>query len=184
MSLRSANIALGRLDRGVPAAQRPALWDRAGEQLHRELIKHLDPYDFIVVDCPPSAESGLTRSALLVADLAVVPVVPSPPDLWAGLAIRQVLNDVTVLNDTLQPRLVVNRIKAGTRLATHTLDLLPRYGIPVLESRIGEREAFRHAAAGGVTVSSLPRAATAAAEISALADELLLVLNGASNEQI
>ncbi len=51
----------------------------------------------------PSGRHPLQRgqfhaSALLVADLAVVPVVPSPPDLWAGIAIRQVLNDVTVLN--------------------------------------------------------------------------------------
>ena len=150
----------------------------AGEKLHRELVKYLDPYDWIVVDCPPSAESSLTRSALLVADLAVVPVVPSPPDLWAGIAIRQVLNEVTVLNDTLQSRLVLNRRKAGTRLASHTLDLLPRYGIPVLESGIGEREAFRHAAAGGVTVADLPRAGKAADEIAALVHELLLVLNG------
>lgn len=33
MSLRSANIALGRLERGVPAAQRPTLWARASEAL-------------------------------------------------------------------------------------------------------------------------------------------------------
>ena len=152
----------------------------AGEKLHRELLKYLVPYDWIVVDCPPSAESNLTRSALLVADLAVIPVVPSPPDLWAGIAIRQVLSDVTVLNDRLRSRLVVNRRKAGTRLAAHTLDLLPRYGIPVLQSQVGEREAFRHAAAAGVTVADLPRAGRAAAEISALTDELLLVLNGAA----
>lgn len=150
----------------------------AGEKLHRELKKYVAPYDWIVVDCPPSAESNLTRSALLVADLAVVPVVPSPPDLWAGIAIRQVLQDVTVLNGQLQSRLLVNRRKAGTRLATHTLDLLPRYDIPVLQSQIGEREAFRHAAAGGVTVADLPRAGKAAAEIANLTQELLLVLNG------
>lgn len=33
MSLRSANIALGRLERGVPAAERAALRDRAREAL-------------------------------------------------------------------------------------------------------------------------------------------------------
>jgi len=150
----------------------------AGEKLHRELLKYIAPYDWIVVDCPPSAESNLTRSALLVADLAVVPVVPSPPDLWAGIAIGQVLNDVTVVNERLQSRLVVNRRKAGTRLAAHTADLLPRYGIRVAEAQVGEREAFRHAAAVGLTVADLPRAARAAGEITALTEELLLVLNG------
>lgn len=156
---------------------------QAGEKLHRELLKYVAPYDWIVVDCPPSAESNLTRSALLVADLAVVPVVPSPPDLWAGVAIRQVLGDVAVLNDQLRSRLVVNRLKAGTRLAAHTLELLPRYGIPMLQAQVGEREAFRHAAARGLTVADLPRAQRAANEISALTEELLLVLNGANHEQ-
>lgn len=150
---------------------------QAGDKLHRELKKHVAPYDWIVVDCPPSVESSLTRRALLVADLAVIPVVPSPPDLWAGIAIRQVLDGVSTVNEDLRARLVVNQRKAGTRLAAHTLGLLPRYEIPVLQTQIGDREAFRHAAAGGVTVSDLPRARQAAAEVSALTDELLLVLN-------
>lgn len=157
--------------------------NHAGQKLHRELLKYVAPYDFIVVDCPPSAESNLTRSALLVADLAVVPVVPSPPDLWAGVAIGQVLVEVGVLNDSLESRLVVNRFKARTRLGAHTPDLLAQYGIPVLEARIGEREAFRHAAATGVTAYDLPRASQAAAEITALTEELLLVLNGDLHDQ-
>lgn len=157
--------------------------NHAGQKLHRELLKYVAPYDFIVVDCPPSAESNLTRSALLVADLAVVPVVPSPPDLWAGVAIGQVLVEVGVLNDSLESRLVVNRLKARTRLGAHTPDLLTQYGIPVLEAQIGEREAYRHAAAAGLTVADLPRASQAAAEITALTNELLLVLNGDAHDQ-
>ena len=70
--------------------------------LHRELRKYLGLFDWIVVDCPPSADSPLTRSALLVADLALIPVVPSPPDLWAGTAIQQVLRDVNTINETLK----------------------------------------------------------------------------------
>lgn len=151
----------------------------AGMSLHRELRKYLVPYDFVIVDCPPSADSSLSRSALLVADLALVPVVPSPPDLWAGVAIGRVLNEVSAMNEDLKARLVLNRLKPGTRLARQTADLLPRYEIPVLAAHIGEREAFRHAAAAGLTVASIPRAGQAAAEITALTDELLLVLNGA-----
>ena len=150
----------------------------AGEKLHRELRKLLLPYDWIVVDCPPSATSPLPRSALLAADLALVPVVPSPPDLWAGIAISQLITDVSAVNHSLRGRLVVNRRKSGTRLADRTLEVLPRYGMPVLDSQVGEREAFRHAAAGGITVADVKRATKAADEITALTTELLLVLNG------
>ena len=153
----------------------------AGNALHRELRKYVAPYDWIVVDCPPSADSPLSASALLVADLALVPVVPSPPDIWAGLAISKVINQVAAINQDLRAGLVINRRKAGTRLAGRTLDLLPRYGIPILDSQVGDREAFRHAAAAGVTVADLSRATTAAAEIAALTDEVVAILNRASS---
>lgn len=153
----------------------------AGARLHRELKKYLEPFDLIVVDCPPSADSPLSHSALLVADLALVPVIPSPPDLWAGVAIRQVIANVSAINEGLKTRLILNQRKPRTRLAARTLELLPQYGVPVLQTQIGDREAFRHAAAAGVTVADLPRAAKAAEEIAMLTDEILVVLSGANS---
>ena len=151
----------------------------AGATLHRELRKYLTDFDWIVVDCPPSADSPISHSALLVADLALVPVIPSPPDLWAGVAIRRVLDNVMALNGALAAHLVVNQRKPRTRLAARTLELLPRYGLPVLTTQIGDREAFRHAAAAGLTVADLPRARPAAAEIEALTDEVVAIVDGA-----
>ena len=149
-------------------------------RLHRELRKFLEVFDYIVVDCPPSADSPISQSALLVADLALVPVIPSPPDLWAGVAIGQVIASVMAINDGLRARLVVNQRKAHTRLAASLAPLLPKYGIPVLDTQVGDREAFRHAAAGGVTVADLPRASKAAEEIASLTDDVLAILKGAT----
>ena len=59
------------------------------------------------------------------------------------------------LNEDLVARLVVNQTKPHTRLAARTLELLPRYGVPVLATQIGNRETFRHAAAAGLTVGDL-----------------------------
>lgn len=152
----------------------------ANGMLHRELRKFVEAFDFIVVDCPPSADSPVSQSALLVADLAVVPVIPSPPDLWAGLAIGQVISQVSAINETLEARLIVNQCKPHTRLAASLRELLPQYGIDVLETRIGDREAFRHAAAGGITAAEVPRAGVAAAEIARLTDEVLEILEGSA----
>lgn len=148
----------------------------AADRLRDELRAQLSDHDFIVVDCPPSAESPISRSALLVADLAIIPVIPSPPDLWAGLAIRQVIAGVVQVRPGLKARMVVNQRKAGTRLASKTRDLLPEYGIPVFNTQVGDREAFRHAAAGGLAIASVPRAQLAQAEIFGLAHEVLDVL--------
>lgn len=147
------------------------------DRLHREIRKFLGDYDYLTIDCPPSADSPISQSALLVANLALVPVIPSPPDLWAGMAIRQVLQTVEAVNEDLQAHLLINQRKPGTRLADKTLELLPQYGIPILKTQIGDREAFRHAAAAGLTAADLgSRAAAAAADIEALTDEVLSLL--------
>jgi len=148
----------------------------AAHRLRDELRSQLEGHDWIIVDCPPSAESPVSRSALLVADLAIVPVTPSPPDLWAGLAIRQVIAGVARVRPGLKARIVVNQRKARTRLAAATRDLLPEYGIPVLNTQVGDREAFRHAAAGGLTVADVPRAQLAQAEVFGFTHEILNVL--------
>ncbi len=147
--------------------------------LHATLQQHLAAYHWIVVDCPPSADSPLLHTALLVSDLALVPVIPSPPDLWAGVAIRQVLDRAMSINTGLVARLVVNQFVPRTLLAARTLALLPRYGIPVLDTRIGDRQAYRHAAAAGLTVADLPRTRQAAAEIEAFTDEVVQLVAGA-----
>lgn len=153
----------------------PEMPDRLNAALRTRVRSH----HFLIVDCPPSAHSAISHSALLLADLAIVPVIPSPPDLWAGLAIRQVIQSVQSRRPAGAPlaRLVVNRRKAGTRLATRIHDLLPQYGIPPFNTLVGEREAFRHAAAGGCTVRDLPRAQNATAEIFALTAEILALLS-------
>src|SRR5918992_1151210 len=48
----------------------------AGNKLHREVVKLARDYDYIIVDCPPAVDSINSRSALLIADLALVPVIP------------------------------------------------------------------------------------------------------------
>ena len=159
------------------------------DRLHREIRKFIGDYDYLIIDCPPSADSPISQSALLVADLALVPVIPSPPDLWAGIAIRQVLEAVETVNEGLQARLLINQRKPGTRLAGKTLELLPKYGIPILKTQIADREAFRHAAAAGLTAAGLTAAdlgrpaTAAAADIEALPDEVLGLLNRDAHEQ-
>jgi cellulose biosynthesis protein BcsQ len=47
-----------------------------------ELLKeYYKNYNFIIIDCPPSVESKVTLSALLLSDMALVPMTCTPPDL-------------------------------------------------------------------------------------------------------
>lgn len=150
----------------------------AGAKVHREAQKYVDDFELIVIDCPPAADSHVPKSALLIADLALVPVIPSPLDLWASVGIGKVIADLGTLNEALQPRLVVNQCQPNTSLAKEALEVLPKYGIPLTRARLHHRTAYRQAAVYGGTVHDLgPRAAPAIAEIDALTDEVLTLLS-------
>ena len=102
----------------------------AGSKVHREVAKFLDDYTHIVVDCPPAVDSPVPQSALLIADLALVPVIPSPPDLWSAVGIRQRVDRLRVINTRLQARLVLNDFEPRTLLAKDAREILPECGPP------------------------------------------------------
>ena len=55
----------------------------ARDTLHREAPEIARTADHVVIDGPPRV-AGLMRSALLAADLVLIPVQPSPFDGWAS----------------------------------------------------------------------------------------------------
>ena len=46
-----------------------------GEQVHLFVQRVTKDYDYCLVDCPPAAESAITFSACLVADLVLIPLL-------------------------------------------------------------------------------------------------------------
>ncbi|MCS6787357.1 MAG: ParA family protein [Thiobacillaceae bacterium] len=142
-------------------------------RLHKALRKRLDAYDYVVIDTPPQASAPVIDSALRLARLALVPVIPSPPDLWASLRTRAAIEQARGRNPGLAARVVVNQLQLNTLLAQEVLALLPQFGIPLMAAQLKSRTAYRQAAAQGTTVRALgARAAIASLEIEALAREV------------
>ena len=149
----------------------------AGKMLHREIKKFIPDYDFIIVDCPPAADSPIAQSALLVADLAIVPIIPSPLDLWASVGIRQIIEDVAEINDTLKSRLLINQCQTNINLTKEVVDILPQFGTKTLKNRLHQRTTYRQSALVGGTVHDLGyRAKPAIKEINSLTREVLKLL--------
>ena len=164
-------------DRPFPAAV--VGLSAASSNVHREVAKFTDDYALIMIDCPPAVESLVPQSALLIADLALVPIIPSPPDLWAAVGIRQLIETLNTINEGLQARLVINNLEPRTSLAKDALEILPEFGIPLVETILHHRTAYRQSAAFGGIVHYLGSKATPAIrEIEALADEVLTILEG------
>lgn len=151
----------------------------ASAKVHREVKKFIGDYQYIIIDCPPAADSPVPQSALLIADLALVPLIPSPLDMWAAVGIRQVIENVGEINETLQSRLVINQCQPQTSLAKEALEILPEFGIELCKTYIHQRQVYRQSAVFGQTVHDFgSKAAPAIEEIDKLTDEVLGLIGG------
>lgn len=149
----------------------------ASTKVHREVKKFVNDYDYIIIDCPPAADSPIPQSALLIADLALVPIIPSPLDMWAAVGIRQTIENMSAINEMLKARLIINQCQPRTTLAKETLEILPEFGIERLKTIVRQRQVYRQSAVFGQTVHDLgSKAKEAIREINGLTDEVLATL--------
>lgn len=152
----------------------------ASTKVHREVKKFVEDYGYIIIDCPPAADSPVPQSALLVADIALVPVIPSPLDMWAAVGIREVISNVGDINEDLKSRLVINQLQPNTTLAKESLEVLPEFGIELCDTYMRQRQVYRQSAVFGQTVHDFgSKAAAAVEEVEALTDEVLKLLGRA-----
>ncbi len=141
------------------------------EVLHRELPDMARDVDHLVIDGPPRV-TGIARSALLAADVVLIPATPSPLDGWASAEMLRLLDEARVFRPGLVARMLLNRCAARTVIVRETAQALADHDPPMLASRIGQRVAFAGAARGGRLVSEVVGGQIAAREITALASEL------------
>ena len=143
----------------------------ARDTLHREAPELSRDVDHVVIDGPPRV-AGLMRSALLAADLVLIPVQPSPLDGWASAEMLALLGEARIYRPQLVARFILNRCGARTVIARETAETLADHDPPLLASTIGQRVVFADAAQTGRLASDIDRSSPAAREIAALAAEI------------
>ena len=143
----------------------------ARDTLHREAPELGRDADHIVIDGPPRVAS-LMRSALLAADLVLIPVQPSPFDGWASAEMLSLLHEARIYRPQLAARFVLNRCGARTVIARETAETLADHDPPVLTARIGQRVAFADTAQSGRLVFEIDEDSPAAREVAALGAEV------------
>jgi len=143
----------------------------ARDTLHREAPELARDVDHVVIDGPPRV-AGLMRSALLAADLVLIPVQPSPLDGWASAEMLALLAEARIYRPQLAARFVLNRCGTRTVIARETAETLADHDPPVLATTIGQRVVFADAAQTGRLASDIDRRSPAAREIAALTAEV------------
>lgn len=143
----------------------------ARDTLHREAPEIARDVDHVIIDGPPRV-AGLMRSALLAADLVLIPVQPSPFDGWASAEMLSLLAEARIYRPHLAARFVLNRCAARTVIARETAETLADHDPPLLTARIGQRVSFAGTAQTGRLVGEIDSNSTAAREIAALVTEI------------
>lgn len=171
-----------RWSRAVPARPFPVAVTAAGrteEDIRKAIKAARSQADVVLVDCPPSVEADESRVVMSLAGLVVVPIAPSPPDLWATRGIVHLMAGIKRKHGPLRGLLVANRVPPRSALGRDVLGLLAEFELPLARVAIGARAAYGQAAALGTSVFDLKRSgAAAAAEIEALTSELLPLIEG------
>lgn len=127
----------------------------------------------VVIDCPPELSDPALVAALL-SDVVLVPVTPSPLDLWAAKQAVATAQEARTLRDGTKPliSLVPSKLLPHTVLARDLPAALGALGEPVAPA-ITQRVALIEAIVLGQTIHTYAKASPAAAEFTALAQHTL-----------
>ena len=138
-------------------------------------------YDFVVIDGAAKLED-MIAACIKVSDLVLIPVQPSPYDIWAASDLVDFLKARQEVTDGKpQARFILSRVVDGTRLGQEIRAALDEYALPVCTTAIAQRQVYPQTAAEGRTVYEADNG-KAKDESNLLTDEILGVLNAARRE--
>lgn len=126
------------------------------ETLPQDLKTVEDSYHYAVIDGSPRF-GKLSSAAVKVSDLLLIPVQPSPYDVWACAELVEAIQARQEMTEG-RPKafFVVSRAIKNTNLSNEVTDAIGEYGLPILEARTTQRVAYAHSASDGKTVFQTP----------------------------
>lgn len=152
----------------------PDLLTLTDEPMQDQVNELAAKHHFVLIDCPPSIASPETHSALRLADFALVPVQPSPVDLWATVHIANVVKEAQEDNPKLDAFIVLNQLEPRTTLSRVMQGAMGQLGLPALHTALRRRAVYRNCLLDGRTVyDSGVRGNEAVEEIEAIIEEVL-----------
>ena len=140
--------------------------------IHKEIENLRQNYDHVVIDGPPRV-TDLARSAIMASDIVVIPVQPSPYDIWAADDVVKLIAEAMVYKENLKSCFVINRKIVNTAIGRDVADVLGNYDLAVLNSTIAQRVIFAESAAQGKAIFEVDKDSSAVGEVEAVVNELM-----------
>jgi len=141
--------------------------------LHRDLPAIARDYEMVVIDGAPR-NNDLAASAIISSDLVVIPVQPSPYDIWAAADTVDLVRKAQIYKPTLKSTFVINRKIANTAIGRDIAEALAEFAdVPVEPRAMHQRVVYAESAAQGLAVFETNPACDAAKEIAIIAESLV-----------
>jgi chromosome partitioning protein len=139
----------------------------SGWRVRSEIDRLARTHDLIIIDSPPHTDAE-TRTAIRAADLVVIPLQPSPMDVWATSATIQICKQ-----ERVPVKMVLNRVHPQAKLT----QAISGDMIGLTANRFGNRVVFAGSLMQGYGVTEAAPNSLAADEVRALAKEIIDYLN-------
>jgi len=148
--------------------------DRA--TLSRDVFKFSSLYDFIIIDGAPQL-ANMATSAIKCSDIIIIPVQPSPYDIWATEDLVDVIHArQNVADGKPYAAFLISRKIKNTTLGNEISNALSGYNLPILKNGTSQRVVYAKTAALGHTVFDSSNDKEAMNEMILISEELLSIV--------
>jgi chromosome partitioning protein len=141
--------------------------------LHERVKELTREYKHTVIDAPP-AIGDIIQSVLMCSNLAIIPVSPSPLDIWSCREMVHLVKETRKQKRSLSGRLLICRKIVGTRIGREAREVLEMYGMNIFQTEINQRIAYVEAMIAGLPVMAYAPSSEACQEIKSLCAEIIL----------
>ena len=142
---------------------------------HLQMIERAEQlagdHDYLVIDSPPRI-AEMTRAALILSDLCLIPLGASAAEVWATSDLLETINEALAVKPSVDARILWTRFRGNTKSAQELSSVAKsELGLRELKNKLGYRVAYPEALARGLTVLEWPER-TARVEFQAVAKEV------------
>jgi chromosome partitioning protein len=143
----------------------------ARDLLRPERFKGLGDFQAIIIDTP-GRSGDIQEAALLVSDIAIIPVAQGGADTWALARTLETLSLARRGRPELKAAFLINKLRLRTRLGQGMRQSLEPVGLPILRTEVASRLAWEEALTAGQGVAAYAPSSPAAQDLRSVVREL------------
>jgi chromosome partitioning protein len=140
--------------------------------LEKDVAKIAGQFDWVIIDGAPQL-ADMAISSIKCADLVIIPVQPSPYDIWASADLVDIIKQRQQINNN-KPKayFCISRKITNTTLSKEVFEALNGYGLPVMKSGTAQRVIYAQSAAAGESIFDTSKNADSVNEITNIVNEI------------